>query len=380
MEGLYLIWCNNYIERNEKIYKVGRSDILYNRVKSYPSGSKILFTILCNESRKCEHLIINKFNYYFILKKGYEYFYGDADQMIMIIKNIVMLECNIIDITNIINVHQNFNNREYIQNYINNNPKQIGKKLVTYKCEKCEAEFNNKAHYNKHISRKTPCVTHYIKINDNLYKCRYCDAEYTRSTTVNSHIETCTEKIKTEKNRELNDLQLALEDKNKELKFAKFDLEDKSKELETTKKELEKLKKMYDALISNKSNNLNQTTNNTTDNSIDNSNTNITDNSTTDNSITNNDNSITNNTVNNIITIKFGDEDLSKLNFKEIKSILTSGYQAVPESFKLTNCNPRLPEQINAYIPNLRAPYAYVYDGEGYVLKDLNEVRRYYFE
>ena len=63
MEGLYLIWCYNFIERNEKIYKIGRSDKLYNRVKSYPAGSQILFTILCNESRKCEHLIINKFNY-----------------------------------------------------------------------------------------------------------------------------------------------------------------------------------------------------------------------------------------------------------------------------------------------------------------------------
>jgi hypothetical protein len=180
----------------------------------------------------------------------------------------------------------------------------------------------------------------------------YCHTVFTRVDNCNVHINNCNLKITKLKDDEINELKKELEEKNKKI-------EDMTKILNSISQSDNKI--------------INQTTNNTTDNSThtDNSNTIITDNST--NNI-NNDNSITNNTVNNIITIKFGDEDLNKLNFKEIKSILTSGYQAVPESFKLTNCNPRLPEQINAYIPNLRAPYAYVYDGEGYVLKDLNEV------
>jgi hypothetical protein len=243
--------------------------------------------------------------------------------------------------------------------------------MVTYKCDKCEIEFTNKSHYNKHCNRKKSCLTNYIKINDNLYKCRFCDIEYTRSTSVNTHAITCTEKIKHEKNIELKEINDELDDKDKELKFVKFELED-------TKKELEKYKKMYDEIIKNKKSNDNNTINNTTNN--DNStNTTNNDNSTNttnnDNSTNNIDNSITNNnTINQNITIKFGDEDISKLTQKEIKTILSSGYQAIQEAFKLINCNPRLPENINSYVSNLRSNYAYIFDGENFVVKDLNQV------
>jgi len=224
--------------------------------------------------------------------------------------------------------------------------------MVQYKCDKCEMTFTKKSNYIVHTNRKTSCVVEYNVTEDGKYECMYCHTVFTRVDNCNVHINNCNLKITKLKDDEINELKKELEEKNKKI-------EDMTKILNSISQSDNKI--------------INQTTNNTTDNSThtDNSNTIITDNST--NNI-NNDNSITNNTVNNIITIKFGDEDLNKLNFKEIKSILTSGYQAVPESFKLTNCNPRLPEQINAYIPNLRAPYAYVYDGEGYVLKDLNEV------
>ena len=30
--------------------------------------------------------------------------------------------------------------------------------MVFYSCEKCGKQFNQKGHYNKHISKKIPCI------------------------------------------------------------------------------------------------------------------------------------------------------------------------------------------------------------------------------
>jgi uncharacterized C2H2 Zn-finger protein len=30
--------------------------------------------------------------------------------------------------------------------------------MVIYSCEKCGKQFNQKGHYNKHISKKIPCI------------------------------------------------------------------------------------------------------------------------------------------------------------------------------------------------------------------------------
>ncbi len=235
--------------------------------------------------------------------------------------------------------------------------------MVTYSCEDCGLLFDKKSTYVNHKNRKTACLIEYTKTDDNKYKCNYCDKEYSRTNLVKDHVDSCIEKYKKE-------------------------LEYKNKALEENKKELEELKKMYNNLLSNNQsttatttttpvipqsipsniNNDNSIHNSTTNNTTDNSTTN----NTTDNSTTINDNST--NTVNNICIIKFGEEDLSKINQQEINKILKSGFMANQESFKLVNCNPRIPEQMNAYITNLRAPYAYVYDGEKFVVKDVNQV------
>jgi hypothetical protein len=218
--------------------------------------------------------------------------------------------------------------------------------MVIYECNKCYLIFTKKSSYIVHINRKTSCIIEYIITEDNKFKCMYCDSIFTRVDNCKFHIQSCNSKILKLKENENIELKQKLEEKNK-------DLEEKNKELE-------KFKKMYNELVSK------------TTIPIQN---NITNNTTNDNSIINNtDNSVTNNIVNQNIIIKFGEEDITKLTPKEVKSILSSGFQAVQESFKLINCNPRLKEQINSYIPNLRAPYAYIYDGEKFVVKDINQV------
>ena len=78
-EGVYLMHIREFIKSHEPIYKIGRSNILDNRVKQYPNGSNILLMIKCKNSILCENNLIKLFKEKFIQKKYYgtEYFEGN---------------------------------------------------------------------------------------------------------------------------------------------------------------------------------------------------------------------------------------------------------------------------------------------------------------
>jgi hypothetical protein len=88
----------------------------------------------------------------------------------------------------------------------------------------------------------------------------------------------------------------------------------------------------------------------------------------------------TNNNTNNIINsnnviniVAFGKE---KLEYSEdvIKQLLNQGYKAVEKTIEFTNLNKNKPQYHNVFIPNIRSPYATVYDGKNWKLEDLNTV------
>jgi uncharacterized Zn-finger protein len=90
--------------------------------------------------------------------------------------------------------------------------------MTDYICSKCNEEFSNKSLYDRHINRKTSCITHYIKLSNEKYACKYCNMEYTRSNSVNNHIETCIEKVKQDKDSHIEQLNIDitnLEEKNR---------------------------------------------------------------------------------------------------------------------------------------------------------------------
>lgn len=90
-EGVYLIWVREFKDSNKPIYKVGRSNNLQNRIKSYPNDSFIITLMECCESVKCEKEILKTFNETFEKKTRYgnEYFEGDKTDMMLIMANIV---------------------------------------------------------------------------------------------------------------------------------------------------------------------------------------------------------------------------------------------------------------------------------------------------
>ena len=82
-EGIYLLHTRELYTLNLNIYKIGRSHTLDNRMKQYPNGSKIIFSMKCSNSKMCEAKLIKLFKEKFIQKLFYgnEYFEGNKNAM-----------------------------------------------------------------------------------------------------------------------------------------------------------------------------------------------------------------------------------------------------------------------------------------------------------
>ena len=84
---------------------------------------------------------------------------------------------------------------------------------------------------------------------------------------------------------------------------------------------------------------------------------------------------LNNGPVNNNYIIKFGAEDLSAILSKEdMIKICNKKFTAIEESIKMTHFNKNKPELNNVIIKNLRDEYAYVHDGESYIVQDKNDI------
>lgn len=88
-EGIYLLKEREFIRMNEDVYKIGRSKNIKQRISSYPKDSKVKLTLYCNNSIKLESLLIKIFKEKFTHMRQYgnEYFEGNLDDMIRVIKD-----------------------------------------------------------------------------------------------------------------------------------------------------------------------------------------------------------------------------------------------------------------------------------------------------
>jgi hypothetical protein len=96
--AIYLIWIREHLIANKPIYKVGRTaQVAFNRFKSYPQGSRVLFYRACKDSIKTETNILSHF------RKKYkkweyekEYFIGSHEEMIKDILRIIEIDDGIL--------------------------------------------------------------------------------------------------------------------------------------------------------------------------------------------------------------------------------------------------------------------------------------------
>ncbi|VBB19060.1 hypothetical protein YASMINEVIRUS_1592 [Yasminevirus sp. GU-2018] len=203
--------------------------------------------------------------------------------------------------------------------------------MSNFVCPTCEKDFQRKESLNYHISHKACKKRGYV--------CKYCDKSFTTSTNMYRHMKhSCNVKKEddTEKENILERL-LLLEEANKAL-------EKKSeKQIATLKRENKVLKKKVTKLeltapIQNKTINNRCTTN------------------------------INKGTVNNIILVGYGKEDLSKLNKAELLKALQGGYYSTVKLTEAVHFNPKHPEYHNVYISNMKDKYAMMFDGKQWTL------------
>ena len=117
-EGIYLIREREFIRCNEDIYKIGKSQNVLDRVKSYPKDSNLHLLIFCKDSNNYEKEIIKILTERFKLasKYGAEYFEGSLDNILfeieMFFKNKKCIFCitnNIVSHTMSVNFINNKN-------------------------------------------------------------------------------------------------------------------------------------------------------------------------------------------------------------------------------------------------------------------------------
>ena len=197
-----------------------------------------------------------------------------------------------------------------------------------YMCVLCRKLFQRKANLDYHTNKKVCGGYNLYNAYNNPYKCRLCEKSFTTPQSLCRHANhTCKIKKQNDKDKEaiLNRLMLLEQSSKKEITQLK-------KENEELKREVEK--------ISNNTKMINNINNGT----------------------------IVNGTLNNIILVGYGKEDMTKLSKQELLKVLQTGFKSALNLTQAVHFNPRFPEYHNIYISNMKDKYAMMFDGNDWTL------------
>ena len=89
---IYIIVVREFAERGEKVYKVGRTQDILERLKSYGRGSKLVFCTFCDFVVDTELEVLKEFdkNFAKTTRVGNEYFEGELNAMLTLIHSIMI--------------------------------------------------------------------------------------------------------------------------------------------------------------------------------------------------------------------------------------------------------------------------------------------------
>jgi hypothetical protein len=106
-EGLYLIKEREFVRCNDNIYKLGKSQNVLDRVKSYPKESMLHLIIFCKDSDVLEKELIKILTKKFKLVSNYgaEYFEGKLNKIIFEIETFMKSKKCIFCVTNNLMTH-----------------------------------------------------------------------------------------------------------------------------------------------------------------------------------------------------------------------------------------------------------------------------------
>lgn len=164
------------------------------------------------------------------------------------------------------------------------------------------------------------------------FNCKYCCKTFSRETNMYRHMRNnC--RVKKEEDGKRKDIYQRL-----------LNLEEKCHLLENNNNNLRKKVVMFEQ-------NINNTVN--IDNSVNN---------------VSNTNNINKGTINNIVLVGYGNEDMKKIPTNDIIKAIESGFLSAIKLTETIHFNPRFPEYHNIYISNMKDKYAMKYDGKDWSL------------
>ncbi|VBB18937.1 hypothetical protein YASMINEVIRUS_1469 [Yasminevirus sp. GU-2018] len=202
--------------------------------------------------------------------------------------------------------------------------------MEEYKCDRCDKVFQFKKNLKYHLD-KNVCVQEDI-CDPVSFACKYCNKTFTMETNMYRHMRSACRVKKEEdaKKDEIYERLLKVEEDNKRIN-------EENKKLKQKVNTMEKKMKVTKRITNN--------TNNGTIN-----------------------NGTINNTLNQIVVVGYGHEDLSKLGKSELLKILQNGYHSTIKLTEAVHFNPKYPEYHNVYISNMKDKYAMMYDGAKWTL------------
>ncbi len=206
--------------------------------------------------------------------------------------------------------------------------------MVTYKCNKCDKEFDHKGNYSAHINKKYSCerqnyeyghaTTDASSSESDKNTCMYCHKKLSTNSNFNRHLKIC--KIR------------KLQEEEKEKIFN--ELVEKINKLEDDNKKLNRKVQTLSSRTAMTGN------------------------------ITNNIETINNNVNNTFNILAFGKEDTSHISNKEWQKIINRQYRSIEDLVVKTHFDKKKPENHNIYISNMKSKYIMVHDGTNWCVKD----------
>lgn len=103
-DQVYLLREREFIKLNEQVYKIGRTNQQFlTRMNGYPKGTEVLFMSLVSNCFVLEETIKKIFTQKFIKRKdiGNEYFEGNVNEMLKIIREQINLQMDNIKMTDV---------------------------------------------------------------------------------------------------------------------------------------------------------------------------------------------------------------------------------------------------------------------------------------
>lgn len=230
--------------------------------------------------------------------------------------------------------------------------------MGAFTCDNCGKEFKRKSGLIYHTTNNV-CKN---KVNC----CEQCSAKFTSRNALLRHTRTICKIKKHDENEDIIKKLMQLEHNNEELK----------KELDIAKSTLanfaeEKHKLSKKRKVKNHNNTKVIDNSNTTNDNTTNENCTINDNCTTNNNYTTN---INKGTVNNIVLVGYGNEDLTKIDRAEILKALQNGFFSTVKLAEAIHFNPKHPEYQNVAISNMRDKYATMHNGKKWLLTSKDEL------